>query len=134
MKPDPFTWVFKSKQIDSEGCKFIEKTRCRLRGDRQKPYIDFNPESFNAPIATHESIRVLISCSAGERKTFIAGADVRNAYLYGKLGIPIIMEQQADSNQQLLRPGYFCELIRSLYGTRQAGEIWVSHLDKALGI
>ena len=132
MKPVPFTWVFKSKQIDSEGKKFLEKARCCLRGDRQKPDIDFNPEALYAPVATHESIRVQIACSAGERKTFIEGADIDNAYLYGKLDIPIIMDQPTDSSQQLAKPGYVCELIRSLYGTRQAGEIWGSHLDKTL--
>ena len=42
------------------------------------------------------------------------------------------MEQPTDSSQQLAKPGYVCELIRSLYGTRQAGEIWSSHLDKTL--
>ena len=131
MKPVPFTWVFKSKQIDSEGKKFLEKARCCLRGDLQKPYIDFNPEALYAPVA-HESIRVLIACSAGERRTFIEGSDIDNAYLYGKLDIPIIMERSTDSSQNLARLGHACQLIRSLYGTRQAGEIWGSHIDKTL--
>ena len=132
MKPVPFTWVFKYKETDSEGCKLLEKACCCLLWDRRKPYTDFNPEALDASVAIHESIRVLIACSARERKTFIEGADIDNAYLYGNLDIPIIVEQPTDSSQQLARPGYLCELIRSLYGTRQAGEIWCSYLDKTL--
>ena len=49
MKPVPFTFVFKSKQIDSEGYTLLEKARCCLRGDRQKIYIDYNPEALKVP-------------------------------------------------------------------------------------
>ena len=63
---------------------------------------------------------------------FIEGAGMGNGYLYVKLEVQIIMDQSTDSSQQLARPGYVCELIGSLYGRRQAGEIWGSHLDKAL--
>ena len=87
----PFTWPFKSQQIDSEGCKFLEKARSCLRGDRQKFYIYFSPKELYEPEAIDESIRVLIAFSAGERKTFIERADIDNDYFYGNLDIPIII-------------------------------------------
>ena len=89
-------------------------------------------EALYAHIETHESIRVLIVCSAGERKTFIDGADIDNAYLHGNLDISIIMEQPTDSSQHLARPGYVCEFIRTLYGTRQECKICCSHPGKTL--
>ena len=42
------------------------------------------------------------------------------------------MEQPTDSRGLLSRPGYVCELNRSIYGTRQADEIWCSHLHRTL--
>ena len=81
MNPVPFRSVFKSKQIDSEGCRFLEKARCYLRGDRHKPCIDFNTEALYALVASHESIRVLIVSSPVERKICTEGADTDNTYL-----------------------------------------------------
>ena len=45
--------------------------------------------TYYAPVATHESIRVLIACSGGERKTLVEAADIDDVYLYGKLDITI---------------------------------------------
>lgn len=42
------------------------------------------------------------------------------------------MEQPTDSSQQLKRPGHVLKLIKSMYGAKQAGQIWVSVLDQAL--
>ena len=99
VKPVPFTWVLKSKQKDAYGCKFLENASSWSRGDLNKHHIDFCPEALYSPVATHISIRVLISYSAGERKTFVQEAENYNAYLYRKSVIPIIMKQSADSSQ-----------------------------------
>ena len=42
------------------------------------------------------------------------------------------MQQPTDSSQNPAMEGYECELVKSLYGRRQAGEIWASHLNKTL--
>ena len=131
MKPVPFTWVFKQKPLEAEGTKFIEKARSFLRGDRQMIYVDYDPRSVYAPVASLDSIRMLISLSAAAR-SFLEGADVSNAYLYGNLDIPIIMEQPRDSSKIQAKPGRVCKLHKSLYRTKQAGEIWGSLLDKQL--
>ena len=132
MKPVPFTWVFKLKQLDAEGKKFLEKARCCLRGDRQQEYVDFDPNALYAPVASHESIRMLLACAAAEPETTIEGADIDNAYLYGSLDVPIIMQQPTNSSQKPAMEGYVCELVKSLYGTRQAGEIWDRVLTRPL--
>ena len=118
-----FTWVYKLKQIDSEGKEFLEKARCCLRGDRQRPYVDYNADALYAPVASHESIRSLLAVTAGEREKMLEGADIYDAYFYGELDLPIIMHQPTDSIQKPPKPGFVCELVKSLYGTKQAGEI-----------
>jgi len=43
MRPVPFTWVFTIKTIDEDRKIFLYKARFCLRGDQQKPYVDYNP-------------------------------------------------------------------------------------------
>ena len=42
------------------------------------------------------------------------------------------MEQPTDSSECEAMPGHFFKLNKSLYGTKQAVEIWVSLLDRSL--
>ena len=62
MRPVPYTWVFKSKPLDATGKNFMEKARCCLRGDQQLEYVDYDPSNIYAPVASHDAIRMLISC------------------------------------------------------------------------
>ncbi len=66
---------------------------------------------------------MLLAIEASE-ESYLEGADTSNAFLYGNLDVPIIMEQPTDSSQLTAMPGYACKLIKSLYGAKQAGEIW----------
>jgi len=81
-----------------------------------------------SPVASHDAIRMLIAIAAGDNLV-LEGADVSNAYLYGDIDIPIIMEQPTNSTQVPAAPGHVCKLMKSIYGTKQAGEIWGSHPD-----
>lgn len=64
MRPVPYTWAFRIKPLDAKGTKFLKKSRCCLRGDKQKPFIDFNPEEVYAPVASHEALRALFAYAA----------------------------------------------------------------------
>ncbi len=100
----------------------MEKACCCARGDRQLAYLDYDPSNIYAPVPSHESIRMLISLAASQDIN-LEGANVTNAYLYGDLDIPILMQQPTDSSQELAKPGYACKLFKSIYGAKQAGEI-----------
>ncbi len=115
----PYSWVFKQKPLDAEDKKFIGKARCCLRGDLQIIYLDYGSMNVNAPVASYDSISLLISLSAAP-KLFLEGAGVSNSYLYGDLDIPIIMKQPMDSSQIQAKPGHACILHKSLYGTKKA--------------
>lgn len=131
MKPVPVTWFFKQKQLDVIDKHFMEKGRRCLRGDRKLIYVDYDPSSTYEPVASHDAIRMLITIAA-EDNLILDGADVSNACLYGDIDIPIIMEQPTNSRQVPAAPGHVCKLLKSMYGTKQAGEIWGSLLDKTL--
>ena len=79
-KPLPFTWVFRLKPMDTDGKSFLHKARCCVPGDLQFPGLDFDPNSVYAPVASHESIRMLLSIAA-ENGLIVEGGDVCNAYL-----------------------------------------------------
>ncbi len=111
------------KPLDAEAKKFMEKFRCCLRDDRQQAYVDYDPTELCAPVASHNSIRMLLAIVAAQT-LMLEGGDINNAYLYGDLDIHLIMEERTDSTEHHAMPGNVCKLNRSLYCTKQAGEIW----------
>lgn len=84
------------------------------------PYLDFDPDNKYAPNATQKTLCILIAFAAGLNLQ-LEGADVSNAYLYGKMDVPIFMEQPTVSSQVPFKPVYVAQLVMSMYGTRQAG-------------
>lgn len=124
-------WTFRLKLLDKHGYKYKCKARCVARGDEQEAGIDFQPESLYAPVATHEGIRLVLA-HAASMNLILEGGDVPNAYLFGKLDIPVYMEQPCNSSGMQQQPGMICKLERSIYGLRQAGNIWGSLLHNAL--
>jgi len=93
--------------------------------------VDFDPDATYAPVARHEKIRMMINFAAAEG-LILEGADISNAYLYGGMGVPILIEQPTDSSQLEARPGYGALIMKSIYGVRQAGKLWGSFLGTKL--
>lgn len=104
MKQVPFKWAFRAKQLDQSSNKFLYKAICNIRGDQQISYNDFNPDELYAPVAAHESIRMLIQLIA-HFGLILEGADITNGYLNGWLDITIFMKQPTDSSGQEAFPG-----------------------------
>lgn len=138
--PVPFTWNFRLKESPGDKAQIVYKARCCLRGDKQRPYVDYDPANKYAPVVRHKSIRMLLSITESYNlllegadsapsksrpyRYAFSTSDVDNACLYGDIGKPIIMEQPYDRNGQQEKPGYHCQLLCSIYGAVQAGEIW----------
>ena len=127
----PIVWVFKLKPLGRSGTLVLYKARCCARGDYQLALIDFDPSRLFAPVASHEAIRILFSYAASH-DLIVAGGDVDNAYLYGKIYCEVIIEQPTDSSGTEEKPGYVCQLQKSIYGLRQAGKICGSALLDSL--
>lgn len=124
-------WVFRKKVIDAEGRQFLCKARCVARGDQQEAGLDFNPETLYAPVAAHESIRLILAFAASTN-LILEGGDISNAYLYGNLDVPIYMDQPTNSSRCIQKPYHVCQLLKAMYGAKQAANIWGSVLHDSL--
>ncbi len=76
----------------------MEEARRCLRVDRQLSYVDYGPFNVYAPVSSHASIRLLL-LTASNQDLLIEGADKSDAYLYGDLDVPILMEKRTNSTQ-----------------------------------
>jgi hypothetical protein len=114
------TWVLKIKR-DVDGNPYKFKARNCLRGDRQRPGIDFN-ETF-APVASFSTIRMLLTLAAAQDKDLIQ-YDVKTAYLHGDIDIEGLYAKQPKGFEVPGKENWVYELLKSQYGLRQAGLIW----------
>lgn len=53
MRSVPYAWKFKQKVAYAFNDEYLEIARCCLRSDRQKAWVNFDSESFYAPVALH---------------------------------------------------------------------------------
>lgn len=83
-------------------------------GDKQLAYRDFDPDELYAPVAKHETLRIILAKVAAQ-DLFVEGADVSNTYLHGDLDTPVIMEQPTDSTGIQNKTGHGALIAKSLY-------------------
>lgn len=110
----PFKWNFHAEQADDSGKYFLFKARWVLHGDLQEPCESLTPENLYAPVAVHETVQMFITTDSAH-ELFLEGANADYAYLYGRLDVPIIMEQRTYSTEIMEMPDYYCLLHVSLY-------------------
>ena len=114
-------WVF-TRKYDSEGNVTRYKARLVAKGYSQgaQPFQD----TF-APTIKSSSLRALFALGARPGWSLSQG-DINNAYLHGTLPDPILMSLPPGlSNLTSGVPEGSCiKLIKSLYGTKTAGNIW----------
>lgn len=72
------------------------------------------PRQHVCPVATHDTLLILIAFASGHNLK-LEGKDLSNAYLYGKIDIPLLIEQQKDSSRVPPRPVYVRGLVISMY-------------------
>ena len=113
MRPLPFKWAYRAKQIDMMASLFIFKASLNLRGDLQIKGIEFDPYMLYAPVAAHEAIRMLFSVSAAFG-LLLERSDVESAYKFGTMDFPLIMEQLTDATGVEQPPVCVFLLIQSL--------------------
>ncbi|GJE98550.1 hypothetical protein PsYK624_147820 [Phanerochaete sordida] len=115
-------WVF---DVKTDGRK---KARLVARGFSQVAGIDF--DQIFSPVVRSETVRLFFALCALEC-WYLAGLDVRNAYLYGDLPEEIYLEQPegfaAKGKEHMV-----LRLLKALYGLKQAGLVWWRALDKSM--
>ena len=112
-------WVFKVKHdVDGKVERF--KARLVAKGYAQKYGIDYD-EIFS-PAVRFSSIRFLIAFAV-QHDMLVHQMDVETAFLNGKLGEEIYMQQP----EGYVKPGekyLVCKLEKSLYGLKQSSRCW----------
>ena len=137
------TWTLKDLPEDQKviGCKwvFIRKRnefgkiiqwRARLiaQGFSQKPGTNYNNNGTFAPVMRFETLRTLLTYTA-VKKLKLRQFDIKGAYLNKYLNETIYMNQPPnfkDGSEKV------CLLERSLYGLKQARNVWNQELNQVL--
>jgi len=125
MVPISNKWVL-TKKCDKEGNVIKYKARLVVCGFTQCPGLDYD-ETFS-PVVHFETIRALLAMVAC-KKLKVRQLDVKGAYLNGILTQPIYMEQPIsfEDGSRLV-----CLLIKSIYGLKQAGQVWNIEFDQVI--
>lgn len=119
------------KPLAENDSLFLHYARCCARRDSQEARFDFDSDATYAPVASHESLRMLLALTAADG-LIVEGGDVCNAYLYGNIDVTVIIEQPTDSSGIEAQPGMLCKLLKSICGLKQPGNIWGSLLVNTL--
>ncbi|CAI7909602.1 unnamed protein product [Closterium sp. NIES-54] len=118
-------WVFRVKtKADGTIDKF--KARWVVRGFDQEHGRDFT-ETF-ALVSRHTSLRILLAIAATKKKK-LQQIDVANAFLYAPVDAEIFVELPHGSHGE---PNQVYQLLKSLYGIKQAPRLWQQYLHARL--
>ena len=104
------------------------KARFVVCGYSQRPGIDFH-ETFSPTTSSH-TIMMLIHC-AGALQMHMSGFDVGAAFLEGMNDVPLFCQFPRELTPVNQFPIFF-QIIRSLYGEKQAPKLWNDHLHSIL--
>jgi len=119
--------VFARKK-DAKNVVYEFKARLVAQGFGQVSGIDFSLDGTFAPVMRFETLHTMLAYTTvfgWKMRQF----DVKEAYLHARLDKVIYMKQPQGFKDGT---GQVCRLKRSLYGLKQAGNLWNKELDGAL--
>ncbi|BBH03176.1 ADP glucose pyrophosphorylase large subunit 1 [Prunus dulcis] len=121
---DCVKWVFKTK-LNKKGEIHKHNARLVAKGYKQEYDVDYT-EVF-APVARHDTIRMVISIAA-QNSWPIFQLDVKSAFLHDELQEQVYVEQPAG----YVQPGkerQVYKVKKALYGLKQAPKAWYSRIE-----
>jgi len=120
-------WVF-TKKKDEHGNTIWYKAQLVTQGFSQKPGTDYSNNGMFAPVMRFESLCTAFGMAAINGWD-MRQMDVKTAYLNSYLEEEIYMLQHSGFDDGT---GCVCRLRRSLYGLKQAGNVWNKAWNKAI--
>ncbi len=109
--------------------KFVKcKVRLVVRGDQQVAGESFNETDLYAPVLKSTEARLLLAIPAGHGCTVLK-TDTQQAFLYGDMGDDVVYIRPPDWWPEPIPEGYCLQLIKSVYGTKQAARRWHLHIS-----
>ena len=117
-------WVFVRKR-DELGNIIQWRARLVAQGFSQKPGTDYNNNGTFAPVMRFKTLHTVLAYAA-VNKLKLRQFDVKGTYLHGYLNKTIYMNQPPSFEDD---SGHACLLHRSLYGLKQAGNVWNHELN-----
>jgi Reverse transcriptase (RNA-dependent DNA polymerase) len=115
-----------TKKHDNEGNILKYKARLVAKGYAQRPSYDY--VDTHSPVVCMETIQAILAITH-TCKLYIHQLDVKGAYLNGILQENIFMKQPEGYGDGT---HHVCQLIKTLYGLKQAGQEWNLELDRKL--
>jgi hypothetical protein len=112
-------WVFAAK-YNSDGTIERYKARGVVRGDQQRPGIDYDPNNIYAPVVGITTLRLILAI-ATILDYEIYQMDVKTAFLNATIHDELYMKQPQGYNDGTDR---VCKLLKAMYGTKQAPFEW----------
>jgi hypothetical protein len=121
-------WVYKTKYALKDGVQTIVRRKARYvaRGCGQKAGIDYF-ETY-APTVKYSTVRVILQL-ATVFDWDVKQLDVTTAYLQAPMKETVYM-RQPEGFVDAQRPHAVCRLVKSIYGTKQAGHNWNEEVNR----
>jgi hypothetical protein len=129
-------WVIKFKKT-LEG--LLERVRSRwvLRGDKQRPYLDYDPNKIYSPVATKTATLSALALAA-QYGMLLHVLDVSKAFTVSDIDMPGL-HMKVPTCMEEYHPDYApfgsettWELLTSLYGLRQASSMYYDTFSKVI--
>ena len=112
-------WEYKA-----ENGKLVKyKVRMTVRGDQQIEGESFDPSDLYAPVLKAYEARLLLAIAAAEGCP-VWKTDTSQAFLYGSMGNDVVYIRPPDWWPEPIPEGHCLQLLKSIYGTRQAARRW----------
>ena len=122
-------WAYSDK-LAPNGTK-IERFKARLTamGCFQKPGVDYG-ETYASVMATR-TFRMLLQIYNSDKSHKMLHWDVSTAFIHAPLQEKVFM-RQASGHEAKSKESWVYQLVKALYGTKQAARAWQQHLAKLL--
>jgi Reverse transcriptase (RNA-dependent DNA polymerase) len=122
----PSVWAMRRKRKSKTGKVYQHKSRLNIGGHKQREGLDYD-QTF-APVATWPSIRLLL-INVLTLRWHSRQIDYVQAYPQAQVDRPMYMEiPQGFSPNGEQGEDYVLEVLMNIYGSKQAGRVWNTHL------